>query len=189
MPTHLIVAAATLALLAIAGPSLAREREDERGHDREHDRGPDRRAARPPGPTPPAEARYRKECGSCHLAYPPGLLPAASWQRILAGLERHFGQNAELDAETSATLERFLTDNAAEAGTDRASPEVLAPLTDPAPLRPSELPSLRRKHRNIAPQVLARPAVRSLANCAACHPGASRWDFEDDDARIPPAGR
>ncbi|NML15911.1 hypothetical protein [Azohydromonas caseinilytica] len=24
---------------------------------------------------------YRQECGSCHVAYPPGMLPAASWQR------------------------------------------------------------------------------------------------------------
>ena len=24
-------------------------------------------------------AKHQQECGSCHVAYPPGLLPAASW--------------------------------------------------------------------------------------------------------------
>ena len=26
---------------------------------------------------------YVEECGSCHMAYPPGLLPALSWQKIM----------------------------------------------------------------------------------------------------------
>ena len=28
---------------------------------------------------------YSQECAACHLAYPPGLLPAASWQALPAG--------------------------------------------------------------------------------------------------------
>jgi hypothetical protein len=45
---------------------------------------------------------FRAECGSCHLAYPPGLLPAASWQRIMIRLEGHFGDDASLDPATAA---------------------------------------------------------------------------------------
>ena len=26
---------------------------------------------------------YNEECGACDMAYPPGLLPAKSWQRLL----------------------------------------------------------------------------------------------------------
>ena len=33
-------------------------------------------------------AAWKSECGSCHVAYPPGLLPAASWRAIMAGLDR-----------------------------------------------------------------------------------------------------
>ena len=40
---------------------------------------------------------YQEECASCHMAYPPGLLPARSWEKIMAGLESHFGDNAELE--------------------------------------------------------------------------------------------
>ena len=41
--------------------------------------------------------RYAQECAACHMAYPPGLLPAASWHRIMGRLERHFGSEASLD--------------------------------------------------------------------------------------------
>ncbi len=41
---------------------------------------------------------YKQECGSCHLAYPPGLLPASSWQRLMGDLPHHFGTDASLDA-------------------------------------------------------------------------------------------
>ena len=45
----------------------------------------------------PANATYRDECGSCHVAYPPGLLPAVSWQRLMSDLPRHYGTDASLD--------------------------------------------------------------------------------------------
>ena len=33
-------------------------------------------------------AAYRQECASCHTAYPPGMLPAASWQRSIRTASR-----------------------------------------------------------------------------------------------------
>ena len=47
------------------------------------------------GPTPPAV--YTQECGSCHLAFPSNLLPKASWQRVMNGLDKHYGSDASLD--------------------------------------------------------------------------------------------
>lgn len=190
-PIHLIPVAAT-ALLFLSGPGLAHDHGERRGrgdHDEREEReereergereGPRAGPARAPSP---AEALYRKECGACHLAYPPHLLPAASWRRTMAGLERHFGQNAELDAETGASLEGWLVGNAGDAGDRRA---VGPGDGGQAPLRISETPRFVRKHRKIDGRGLARPSVRSFANCAACHPGAKEWDFDDDGAKIP----
>ena len=41
---------------------------------------------------------YQQECASCHIAYPPGMLPSASWQRLMGGLSQHFGTDAALEA-------------------------------------------------------------------------------------------
>ena len=49
-----------------------------------------------PADAPPA---YVRECGDCHVAYPPGLLPATSWRRLMAGLDRHYGSDASLEPQ------------------------------------------------------------------------------------------
>lgn len=194
--TWILAAAFTLAATATLASASDHGRWG-RGHDDEHERG-DRAERTVRGAAAPAglaaatsddaggAALYRKECGACHLAYPPGLLPAESHRRILAGLERHFGQNAELDPASTARLEGYLVARAADAGTHRKSAKVLASLGGgAAPLRITEVPYFRREHRKIGPEVVARPAVRSLANCAACHGGAADWDFDEDRVRIP----
>jgi diheme cytochrome c len=166
---------AAAATLAAASEHGEREEHGERGEGERHrgraegelGRG---RAAVSPGDAE-AAALYRKECGACHLAFPPGALPAASHRQILAGLERHFGQNAELDQPVRDRIERYLVAHAAPGGA--------------APLRLTEAPWFERKHRRIGPAIVARPSVRSRANCAACHQGAADWDFDDDRVKIP----
>jgi len=61
-------------------------------------RANDKRSA----PTP-LLANYAQECAACHLRYPPGMLPAASWQRLMGNLPRHFG--ADAFPEPAATLD------------------------------------------------------------------------------------
>jgi hypothetical protein len=155
------IAAAALAAAVTTGGAAAGEHR----HDGDRDRG----RYRPAGAISPA---YAKECGACHVAYPPKLLSAASWRRVLAGLDRHFGQNAELEPEVRADLEAWLVERA---GTDRGG----------APLRVTETAHFVREHDEVPASAIARPTVRSLANCAACHPGAERWDFDEDRVKIP----
>src|SRR5512142_1666971 len=55
---------------------------------------------------------YQNECGACHVAYPPGMLPAASWRRLTSDLPHHFGTDASLDAPTLTQLSGWLDANA-----------------------------------------------------------------------------
>ncbi len=132
------------------------------------------------------DARYREECGSCHLAYPPGFLPAASWRTVMQGLDRHFGQNAELDPADAAALSAWLQANAAEAGTHRRSAKLLRSVREgPPPLRVSEVPYISRKHDEVKRSVWKRPSIGSRANCAACHREAEKGTFDEDTVKIP----
>jgi hypothetical protein len=119
---------------------------------------------------------YAEECGACHLAYPPGFLPAQSWMRIVGGLEKHYGVDASLDARSAATIRLWLEANA---GTYKRVAE--APRAD----RITASAWFERKHRKLAERTWQRPAIRSRANCAACHSGAAQGDYDDDDIRIP----
>src|SRR5512146_1890763 len=53
---------------------------------------------RPPAQRP-TNAAWQTECGACHTAFPPSLLDAATWRRVMDGLEPHFGSDASLAAE------------------------------------------------------------------------------------------
>lgn len=120
---------------------------------------------------------YQQECGSCHLAYPPGLLPAGSWRRIMSGLDQHFGTDASLDVAMARQIDAWLQ---AHGGSFKRVTS--APLQD----RITRSPWFERKHRRLPPAVWQHASVKSAANCAACHTGAAQGDFDEDRLRFPP---
>lgn len=119
----------------------------------------------------PANPVWERECGACHLAYPPGLLPAASWRRLMDGLERHFGTDASLDEAQAGDIGRFLQ---AHAGRGRG-----------APPRITETAAFRHEHDELAPAVWRRKSVGSRANCQSCHRDAATGRFAEHQLRIP----
>lgn len=119
---------------------------------------------------------YTQECGACHTAYPPGLLPAPSWQRIMTGLDKHYGTDASLDVATVQQLSAWLQTHA---GTYKRVAE------EPPQDRITRSAWFERKHRKIEPAVWKHTSVKSAANCAACHTGADQGDFDDDNLRFP----
>ncbi len=124
----------------------------------------------------PLLPRYQQECAACHLAYPPGLLPAASWQRLMAGLDKHYGTDASLDEASVRQIGGWLKSHA---GTYKRVNE------EPPQDRITRSAWFERKHRKVAPEVWKRASVRSAANCVACHSGADKGDCGDDGVRIP----
>lgn len=119
---------------------------------------------------------YRQECAACHVAYPPGLLPAASWQRLLGDLNNHYGSDASLDPATRQQLHAWLVANAG------ASRRVAEP---PPQDRITRSSWFSREHREVAAGVWRSPAVKSAANCNACHARAEQGDFNEHDVRVP----
>jgi hypothetical protein len=118
---------------------------------------------------PPASAVeiYSRECGACHLAYPAQLLPGRSWQALLDGLARHFGENATLDPEAARSIAGYLAANAAAPGSPAL--EGLGPAD--LPLRITGTPYWKELHQGIAPARFAAPRVKSPSNCLGCHNG------------------
>lgn len=139
----------------------------------------------------PRHALYRTECGSCHLAFPPSMLPAVSWQAMMARLDDHFGENAELDMETRARIENFLGENAAGNGRgDYAKRMWRATRGMAAPLRITQTDYFVGKHHEIPRNMVAdNPEVKSFSRCEACHTQADQGSFDEHEIRIPGYGR
>lgn len=128
---------------------------------------------------PVTHAATAKECSACHVLYPAGLLPARSWEALMAGLKSHFGDNAELDEATRKSITDYLTANAADAG-GKGSKMLRGLAPTEAPLRISDLPRFRKEHGRIGPAQLQRRGAKSISDCKACHAGAERGQFDDD---------
>lgn len=120
----------------------------------------------------PLLPKYQQECSACHVAYPPGMLPAASWQRLMNGLPKHFGTDASLDAATTKALSTWLT---ARAGSRSAPPQD----------RITQSSWFVHEHDEVSTSTWQRASIKSPANCAACHTRADQGDFNERFIRIP----
>lgn len=131
--------------------------------------------------------QYKQECGSCHMAYQPGLLPARSWERMMSSLDDHFGENAELSDDVRSSLLVYLKQNAADTSNYKRSRRIMSSLrpTD-APLRISETPYIQHKHQEI---LGAKTKVRSVSQCQECHTAADKGSYNERDIVIPGVGR
>ena len=119
-----------------------------------------------------AVATTVEECGACHMAFPPQLLPARSWQKIMSGLADHFGENAELAEPARAEITAFLVAHAADApGTENGRLLLRGVDASAVPLRITELPFWQAAHREIPAREFTSVKVKSAANCLACHRG------------------
>ncbi|MBK9133152.1 MAG: diheme cytochrome c [Betaproteobacteria bacterium] len=122
-------------------------------------------------------AAYVPECGSCHAPFPPGLLPRESWTRLMAGLDRHYGSDASIDATLRRDIETWLLRHAGRSRKVSNAP--------PAEDRITRSAWFEREHRRVEPATWRLPSVQNAVNCAACHEGADRGDFDDDHLRQP----
>jgi len=122
---------------------------------------------------------HMQECGSCHMAYQPGLLPATSWQRLLSNLPRHFGTDASVDAQTLRALQAWFE---TQAGTFKKVTRQPAP---PPQDRITRSAWFEREHRGLPAGVWVRPSIRSAAQCTACHAGAETGQFSEHQVRVP----
>lgn len=153
--------AAALLCLAAAGPALA-----EGG------------ATVPPIDNPVVQ----KECGACHMAYAPQMLPMRSWHAIMANLGDHFGENATLAASDGTEIAAYLVAHAGDApGTVNGRRFMRGIPADATPLRITDTRFWKRGHREISAAGFAAPNVKSKANCVACHSAAAAGQYGEEE--------
>lgn len=124
---------------------------------------------------------YVDECAACHFAYPPGMLPVSSWLGIMRGLEDHFEENAETDAETVAYLTDYLEENALMPGQPSIWSMLLRNMPSEPPLRITELPGFRQAHESELELMEAtNMGMPFFSPCEDCHRQAEQGLFDKE---------
>jgi len=100
---------------------------------------------------------WQSECGSCHMAFPPVLLSSGDWQILMQGLDKHFGVNASLDANSRDQIAAFLDRNGGSSWGHSADSQ-----------RITETSFFVNRHKSSI-RMLMKGRVKSLADCMACH--------------------
>lgn len=136
--------------------------------------------------SPVSNEKWKVECSGCHMLYHPGLLPERSWLKMMNGLDKHFGENASLDAATHTEITNFLATNSADKSTNRRSNRIDQSIpNNVTPLRITETRYFTSKHDEVSASIFKRKSIGSAANCIACHKSAEKGDFSESQIRIP----
>jgi hypothetical protein len=104
-------------------------------------------------------ALWRKECGACHMAFPPGLLASADWLTIMAQLDKHFGVDASLGLVAKDEIASYLKQNGAgghSSGEQHQLPRI------------TMTTRFESKHRS-AIRLWRKGELKSLSDCGVCH--------------------
>jgi len=125
---------------------------------------------------------YTQECSACHYLYLPGLLPARSWEALIKGSDKHFGENLALDEKTSAEILGFLKSNSAEKTNTEWSMKIMKSVGSSTPERIMDVPWIIKEHRKVK-NAFKRPSVGSASNRGACHTRGHEGDF--DTVKVP----
>ena len=128
---------------------------------------------------------YTENCGACHFAYQPGLLPSGSWDKILNSLTEHFGEDINLDPESKKIIAKYLKANSADHSSAALSAKIMKCIGNQIPQRITEIPYIQKRHEEISSNVLKRESIGSLSNCSACHQTAAKGSYNEDSVKVP----
>ena len=135
---------------------------------------------------PVSNPEYATQCGSCHFAYQPELLPSGSWRKILAGLEQHFGEEVIIDEESKKEITDYFSSHGAETSSAKLAVKIMKDLGDQTPFRITDISYIREKHDDVLPRILKQEVgVGSLSHCQACHQTAQEGNYDEDEVVIP----
>lgn len=137
-------------------------------------------------PLPMLDA-WQEECGACHMAYHPSLLPARSWEKLLQQQHQHFEEDLLLEPDMVQEMLSYAKANAAEMGVTEPARKIIN-WGDPAltPVRITETRYWLHKHEEIEDRIWQQSNVKGKAQCDSCHSDAKQGWFEDSKMEIPP---
>lgn len=127
---------------------------------------------------PVMDAKARGYCGSCHMAYQPSMLPAASWRLIMSDLDDHFDEKVTLKPPLIQSITQYHVINAGDSSVAGIAGQIALKglRTNKSPLRITDTPYFKREHNFLENRILD-DWVGSAANCPVCHVGAWVGDY------------
>lgn len=105
---------------------------------------------------------YLENCGSCHVALPPEVMPTDTWRQLLLDLNEHYGNSVEPILRPSLlAMWSYIRQFSRPLKEKEATPYRL---------------TQSRYFKALHPQVKFPETVRP-STCVSCHPGVPQYDY------------
>ncbi len=131
---------------------------------------------------------FYDECSSCHMLYPPYLLPTNSWVKMMDDLENHFGDDASLEEEDKESIKEFLVKNSAQNSTKEAAFKIYKSVKKDDIIAITKTPYWKKRHERLDKNLFKDKKVGKISNCKACHKNIEKGLLNDKDISIPKKG-
>ena len=125
----------------------------------------------------------RKECGDCHMVFPPNRLTIGGWTKIMDDLANHFGEDASLPPKGAKHIKVYLLSKAMDAK-DRVPVKMTLKqwakkgIIDP--IRITETPNWTRHHTTKKYKLMSKDVkYMNGSNFIICHKNAERGMYEE----------
>ncbi len=131
---------------------------------------------------------FFEKCATCHKHYPPYMLPQASWEKMMDGLENHFGERIMENNITRAeqhSIRDYLVSHSAEHSSHKLAYKTLISLGEIRPLSITKSPYWRKAHEHLPPTLFQDPLVKDTSNCFACHKNLEYGIFDNRLIHLP----
>lgn len=131
---------------------------------------------------------YAQNCSKCHKNYPPFMLPKASWEKLMDGLDNHFGEaitDKNITRSDQSDIREYLITHSAETSSRKLAFRTLASLGEMRPISMTKVPYWREIHAHIDRSVFKNDHVKNASNCFACHAGFEYGILDNTRIHIP----
>lgn len=131
---------------------------------------------------------FAEKCSKCHKNYPPFMLPQASWEKLMDGLDNHFGEKItenNISKSAQASIKWYLMSNSAEYSTHKLGQKTLASLGEMRPLSITKSPYWRDAHAHLDSALFKSPTVKDKSNCFVCHKDFEYGIFDNMLIQLP----
>ncbi len=130
-------------------------------------------------------ALFFEECSSCHILYPPFLLPENSWKIMMNNLEDHFGDDASLEEVDRLSIKNYLLSHAAQHSTKESALKIMQSMKNKDTIAITQTPYWIQRHKNIDKALFQSAKVQKKSNCKACHKNFEHGLLNDKDIHLP----
>ena len=131
---------------------------------------------------------FFQKCSKCHKNYPPFMLPEESWEKLMDGLDNHFGERITENNITKSEqmdIKAYLIANSAEHSTHKLAYKTRISLGEMRPLSITKAPYWRKAHSHLSPEIFKSPLVKDKSNCFVCHKNFEYGIFDNRLIHIP----